>query len=228
DRLDHAGVLADGDAVAETAGLGEGQQHPRPEVAEWSRKRETRDEREDRARSEERVRDLLGRGKDREDAPRADQHDERYCNPEKEAERRAPAGGDGWVVLGEPALVTHEREPQRETHADDDHDPYDSEDDRLYRVARGVHDGQFGAETAEPPRIRGRLAFGENTRFGGCVLLVGQRPALVKLGEGVELSRHAGFGRALLRDTRTSRPPRAEPIDRPCSRLRERHHARSV
>ena len=43
---------------------------------------------------------------------------------------------------------------QRETHADDDHDPYDSEDDRLYRVARGVHDGQFGAETAEPPRIR--------------------------------------------------------------------------
>ena len=134
-------------------------------------------------------------GKIGEDAPDADEPDERDDDAEEEAERRPATGGDRRVALGEPALVAVEREPQRVADDDEDDDPDRRRDERLDDVA--VHAGKFGAPRDEPASAVGArcispLLAGENAGLGRRVLLVRQLAARVQVGERGEACRQVG------------------------------------
>ena len=101
DRVDDACVLLHGDPVAEAHGLREREEDAGAEVAERRREREAGDDGEHRARGEEGARDLLRRWKCGQDAPGADEPDERDDDAEEEAERRAATGGDCRIPLGQ-------------------------------------------------------------------------------------------------------------------------------
>ena len=148
DLVDDARVVLDRDPVAEAHGLREREEDARAEVAERRREREAGDDGEHRARGEEGARDLLRRGKRGQDAPGADERDERNDDAEEEAERRAPTGGDCRIPLGQPALIAIEGIPEREAHSDQHGHPDEGGDERLCEVA--VHAAEFGARRGLP------------------------------------------------------------------------------
>ena len=217
---DDAGVLADGDPVAEADRLREGQQDAGAEVPERRREREPRDQSEHGARREEGARDLLGDGEDREDVPEPEQDDECDDDAEEEPEGRPAARSDRWIPLGQPALVAVEAGAEREAHGDHDDEP-DRADDECLRSSWRVHPS--GRRTAEPTRpFAGRGAFAAEYS------LVRQLAARVQVGEGRERRGEVapscgrrGLARCACVVRAPRFPPRREPASEP---RRDRRH----